>query len=464
FETVFLAPTKESIWDTITKTKEMIDRVHEQKYKNYLLEKVIDHVHDSVIVIDEDERIRYYNQKSESTLDKTAKSVMDHKLLDIFPEMGFISECLRMDQVVYDQVKSINQKNINTSVFPINIEGYLKGALCIFEDVTKLQNLEKKIRFEINKKGLKVKYSFDDIIYASSVMEKIVNKSKLISQNESTVIIYGESGTGKELIAQSIHGHSKRKSEPFVAINCAAISSTLLESELFGYEEGAFTGARKGGKPGLFEIAHGGTIFLDEINSISSEIQSKLLRVIEEKEVMRIGSDYIIPLDVRIIAASNERLLHKVEEGAFRSDLYYRLNTLEINIPPLRDRKEDIMPMFKYFYRLMKGDPNKYKIGKVEEEILMSQNWLGNARELKNVAQRYIMFETLDLAKPQYSSIESIRDLKDVLDLKKVNRIIEKNIIMMLLDQGISKAEVARMLGMSRATLWNKLHSDEDES
>jgi propionate catabolism operon transcriptional regulator len=167
-------------------------------------------------------------------------------------------------------------------------------------------------------------------------MKDTVAKSISIGLTDSTVMIYGESGTGKEMITQSIHNISSRKNEPFVAINCAALTETLLESELFGYEEGAFTGARKGGKPGLFELAHGGTIFLDEINSISINLQGKLLRVLEEKEIMRIGSDRIIPLDVRIIAAANESLKAKVKDGTFRNDLFYRLNILEIHIPPLR--------------------------------------------------------------------------------------------------------------------------------
>ena len=193
-------------------------------------------------------------------------------------------------------------------------------------------------------------------------------------------MIYGESGVGKEVYAQSIHNASSRDHAPFVAVNCAALTETLLESELFGYEEGAFTGARKGGKPGLFELAHGGTIFLDEINSITPALQVRLLRVLEEREVMRIGSDYVIPLNVRIIAASDVSLKQNVVQGQFRADLFYRLDVLELMIPPLRDRKADIPLMFE---RFLKETKTERSIEAVKMQ-LMTYDWPGNVRELRN--------------------------------------------------------------------------------
>lgn len=340
----------------------------------------------------------------------------------------------------------------------------------LFSGCNKTSKFRKKIRYELNKKGLFAKYKFQDIIAIDPAMKATIAKAIKVGLSDSAVMIYGESGTGKEMIAQSIHNISKRKDGPFVAINCAAISENLLESELFGYEEGAFTGARKGGKPGLFELAHGGTIFLDEINSLPPNLQAKLLRVIEEKEVMRIGSDYVIPLDVRVISAANEELKRKVENGTFRKDLFYRLNVLEVSIPPLRERKKDIIPLFKYYVKnLSEGDDIPELDDEVEEK-LMNYSWKGNVRELKNVAQRYVVFNELDLDEKEFTDNEKRLDKSNnrldgdfVLDLKEIDRFVENKVIEMLLKQGLTKTEIAQRLGISRTALWKKLNSNVTE-
>ena len=231
------------------------------------------------------------------------------------------------------------------------------------------------------------KHAFGDIQTVNKDMKSVLSMAKEYAKTDFTVMLYGESGTGKEMFAQSIHNASSRKAVPFVAVNCAALSENLLESEMFGYVEGAFTGAKKGGKQGLFELAHKGTIFLDEVNSMPLKIQSKLLRVIEEKEVMRLGSDYVIPLDVRIIVASNEELIDKVNRGEFRSDLFYRLSVLEILIPPLSKRPDDIIPLFKNFLR--DNGIRNIEIPKEFQDKLKNHLWKGNVRELKSIAERY---------------------------------------------------------------------------
>jgi len=293
-------------------------------------------------------------------------------------------------------------------------------------------------------------------------MKKTVSRAKRLSENDGTIMIYGESGTGKEIIAQSIHNASERRKSPFVAVNCAALTESLLESELFGYEEGSFTGARRGGKPGFFELAHGGTIFLDEVNSISLNMQSKLLRVLEEKEVMRIGSDYIIPLDIRIIGAANEDLMDKVLRDEFRRDLFYRLNVLELRIPPLRNRKEDIIPIFNSFVdELTRGKKKMPELDEECRELLMNHKWLGNVRELKNIAERYVIFRD-DMVSPRElfgeesgSSLEILENSE--LGLKDVNKTIEKMIIETFISRGKTKTEIAEILGISRTALWKKL-------
>jgi propionate catabolism operon transcriptional regulator len=236
-----------------------------------------------------------------------------------------------------------------------------------------------------------------------------------------------------------------------VAVNCAALTESLLESELFGYEEGAFTGARKGGKPGLFELAHGGTIFLDEINSITPALQVRLLRVLEEREVMRIGSVYVIPLDVRIIAASDVSLKKSVMSGAFRSDLFYRLDVLELEIAPLRDRKEDLAAMFARFLEEL-----EYQ-GRVDQDLvdrLLAYDWPGNVRELRNAAQRFALLGDLKLDQPEAGPGEWEAG---VISLRDIQQTVEMEVIHMLLKAGHNKTEVAKLLGISRTALWQKL-------
>jgi propionate catabolism operon transcriptional regulator len=333
-----------------------------------------------------------------------------------------------------------------------------RGMLLTFQDTTRLQMLEQKIRRMLNKKGLLAKYNFSDIVYEDPLMDAMIRKAKKVGQSDSAVVIYGESGTGKEILAQSLHSISHRNKAPFVAINCAALSESLLESELFGYEEGAFTGARKGGKPGLFELAHGGTIFLDEINSISPGLQGKLLRVIEEKEVMRLGSDYLIPLNVRIISAANEDLKRLVQEKMFRDDLFYRLSSLEIYIPPLRERKADIEPLFVHFLKELEKDENIRWPSKEEMKKLIEYNWPGNVRELRNMAERYILFDEIELFEPEDTSIAEASD--DSINLKEIQQLVEDRIISQLIKSGLSKSEIAEKLGISRGTLWNKIKNN----
>ncbi|HWQ60922.1 MAG TPA: sigma 54-interacting transcriptional regulator, partial [Negativicutes bacterium] len=230
------------------------------------------------------------------------------------------------------------------------------------------------------------KYSFGDIVHKSRAMTNTIAKAKHFARSDSTILITGESGVGKELIAQSIHNASARGKYPFIAINCAALSDTLLESELFGYEEGAFTGARKGGKKGLFELADDGTIFLDEIGDAPLSIQQKLLRVLQEKEIMRVAGDKIIAVNVRVITATNKDLVQHVERGLFRSDLYYRLNVLPLSIPSLRERKEDIEILLRYLIN-KHGYHDEIIFDKKILDMLVGYSWPGNVRELENIAE-----------------------------------------------------------------------------
>jgi propionate catabolism operon transcriptional regulator len=465
-DNVHIGASNESIYEGITYAKELADRLYEQKYNNQVLKNILDGVHDAVVAVNSQGKIILYNKRAEEILKKKNSTVIDKNLLEVCPELRFMLDTLASRVNQYNEIKTLKKTIIAANTSILEVEGQAHGVLCSFQDITKLQNLEKKIRYELNKKGLVAKYRFQDIIAQDTAMKNTIAKAISISLTDSTVMIYGESGTGKEMIAQSIHNMSDRKEEPFVAINCAAISESILESELFGYEEGAFTGARKGGKPGLFELAHGGTIFLDEINSISSNLQAKLLRVLEEKEIMRIGSDYVIPLDVRIIAAANEKLKRKVEEGNFRSDLFYRLSILEVHIPALRERKKDIIPLFKYYVSKLKEEFENLEIDRETEKRIINYSWPGNVRELRNIAQRYVIFQEIDLDDKEI--IEEAEEIinencelinNSVIDLKEINRYVEEKVIDMLASQGMTKTEIAKQLGISRTALWKKTKS-----
>ena len=255
----------------------------------------------------------------------------------------------------------------------------------LIKDVTELTNLETSLRRQIAKRGHVARYTFEDIKGTSPAILQCIDKARRIAQIDKPTLIIGESGTGKELFAQSIHNASSRARFPFVAMNCAAIPPTLLESELFGYEEGAFTGARKGGKEGLFQMAQKGTLFLDEIGELSLPTQAKLLRVLEEKEIMKVGSGELIGVDVRIIAATNRDLNALVESGEFRLDLYYRLNTLIIHVPPLRARRGDISVLIDEFLRQEHLDQVEFT--PEARAFLMDYDWKGNIRELRNCVE-----------------------------------------------------------------------------
>ena len=258
------------------------------------------------------------------------------------------------------------------------------GYSLTLRDEKSLRDIEINAKRKLRQKGLVAKYNFGDIIHDSPVMDNCINMAKTAAVTDFTVLIYGESGTGKELLAQSIHNFSRRADESFVAVNCAALPESLLESELFGYESGAFTGARKGGKLGLFEQASGGTIFLDEIGDISPQMQSRLLRVLQEKQIMRIGSDHMINIDTRIIAATNKDLRKEVENGNFRKDLYYRLNVISLSIEPLRSRKGDILPLMENFL-----GPKFCQLTKEDKDRIYAFDWPGNVRELESAAMYY---------------------------------------------------------------------------
>ena len=325
---------------------------------------------------------------------------------------------------------------------PIKLMEETVGYYITIQEESKLSLGEKAN----HKKGHVAKHHFQNIIFRSEEMKNAVQTAEQMVQSEHTVLIYGESGTGKELFAQSIHNASPRKRKPFVAVNCAALPENLLESELFGYEAGAFTGANAKGKIGLFEQANHGTIFLDEIGDVTPKLQARLLRTIQEKQIMRIGSDRIIDIDVRLITATNKDLMLEVQEGHFRSDLFYRLNVLPIRIPPLRARMQDVIPLLHHFL----GD--KYNdLTPQEIDHLTTYQWPGNVREVENFCTYYktltafpdyILTEKSKAAKKTPVSSIQKKTLEIIADSTEISHGIGRNALLhMLNDMGFSLSD-----------------------
>jgi transcriptional regulator with PAS, ATPase and Fis domain len=337
-----------------------------------------------IVLLDKKNEISFYNSKAQQLLH--IKNNYSSSIKDILKKGKSSGK---------NFFHTINKINCHIE---IDNNGFDKdlGTIITIDDIKNIERIEKDYRFSLHQRGLFAEYTFENILYKSRIMEQLVLKAQQFAKSKSTILIEGESGTGKELIAQAIHNASERSGEAFVAVNFAALSESLCESELFGYVEGAFTGATKGGKSGLFAMAHKGTIFLDEIGDASINIQKKILRVIQERQILPVGGSQLIPVDIRIIAATNQDLQSMVSEGKFRQDLYYRLNVLPLRIPPLIERSEDI---FHLFIDILK---NQFliELDRFPDSLiraLESYNWPGNVRELRNTAEYMANFIKLDM-------------------------------------------------------------------
>lgn len=359
--------------------RELIDINFKLEEVNIRLRTLISALDEGVIYVDKQCVARLWNEAAVELLGLSCGVVEEQKMASIIGEellSGVFSQAVSMHDV-----KHVGSKQISFSIVPMFREGEVHGAVCVLRDVSAIHRLETEIARTIEF-GHSTRYSIDDIYGNSLTTRQLKDKIRKFSSNDLSILITGESGVGKEVAAQSIHKLSGRSNGPFVAVNFAALPESLADSELFGYEEGAFTGARRGGHRGYFERAHKGTIFLDEIGDASPSVQASLLRVLQEKAIVRVGGNKVIPLDFRVIAASNRPLRKMVEEGRFRSDLYYRLSVLNLSIPPLRERKEDIPELIRRFFRAF---------GKVPEiddevfELFQDYDWPGNIRELQNV-------------------------------------------------------------------------------
>ncbi|SFM38826.1 sigma 54-interacting transcriptional regulator [Thermodesulforhabdus norvegica] len=434
---------------------------------------ILDAASEGIIAVDVKGTISAANRVARRIF--SGKITEGYSLLDIFPSRRFLRP-LAEGQAIMDVIEEIEGQKYLVSRIPIFNDDEVVGGIYFFKEIGEVLEAEKAVR-RVLARGLVAKYNFSDIIYASSLMNDVVETAKQFAMTDSTVLLVGETGTGKELFAHSIHNSSSRKKGPFVTVNCAALPESLLESELFGYEEGAFTGSRKGGKAGRFEMAHRGTIFLDEIDSTPQQVQIRLLRILQEKEVIRIGGDRKIPIDVRVVAASSRDLMDVVKNGTFRSDLFFRLNVLKIEIPPLRQRPEDILVLLEHFIHVT---AKQYGLKAVTLpphllDRLMRYSWPGNVRQLRNFAERLVLTSNLPLKNQGVEKLvnelmasDSDRPLTgpeacspplsthSIIDAKKNE--IEKALIRNTLEQcRWNRTLAARQLGISRTTLWRKI-------
>lgn len=336
-----------------------------------------------VIGINAEGNIFLYNENAKDIVKKEYNYVINKSGIELMPEIPF-KFTLDNLKPVEEKIIKVNGYDVVVSVNPLLHSNKMYGAVAILRKYSDLEKKEYLLRKKLIGKGYAAKYDFSDIFGKSIAIIESKNIAKRMSLSNSSILITGETGTGKELFAQAIHNNSLRKEYQFVPVNCGAFPESLLESELFGYEEGAFTGARKGGKPGLFELAHNGTLFLDEITEMPMNLQVKLLRVLQEREVVRLGGDRIIDVDIRIIAATNKDIKEMVEKGEFRQDLFYRLNVLPLKIPTLRDRREDILGLVDYLKRTFISD---FVLTEKAKELLLNYSWNGNVRELRNCVE-----------------------------------------------------------------------------
>jgi transcriptional regulator with PAS, ATPase and Fis domain len=441
-----------------------------QKRQNYILENF----NEGVINLNVTGRIININHHAIQLLGlgDSGGNIESQHINDILPESELL-EILSGSKVVKDMVVPFKSKMLFLNTLPINVNGNFNGIVAIFSDAVTLQQQENKIRRKMNHKADLAKYHFGDIVGQSPQTLKAINKAKKFARSDSNVLILGESGTGKELFAQSIHNESRRSNQPFMAINCAAIPENLLESEFFGYNDGAFTGAKKGGNPGLFELAHNGTVFLDEIGEIPFSMQAKLLRVLQENVVRRLGSSTAIPINIRVISATNVNLIEEIKSGKFRMDLYYRIGVLNLFLPKLSNRKEDIGLLVTSF--TAKNYPQFTQL--IEEVLndilpyLEEHQWHGNIREFENTMERLFAYiETpQNISKSQVLSylkeaIEENHFLLEDMDMEnstfhEVIKDIEINKIKEVLEKtNGNRKEAAKILGISRSTLWRKLN------
>jgi PAS domain S-box-containing protein len=420
---------------------------------------IVNKVSDGLLMIDAKGIVTFINPTGAKILNINPAEALGKHIATLVDFRPVVLKCLETGQGYTDKEFLIETKRgilhfIKTAIPLKNSKGELEGVIDIFREIKRIRHLVTKMV------GATAQFSFEDIVGNSLAMKECVRLAKIAANSNAAVLIQGESGTGKELIAQAIHNASLRSEGPFVAINCGAIPRDLVESELFGYEDGAFTGAKQGGRPGKFELAHGGTIFLDEIGEMPLDIQVKLLRVLQEKRITRVGGQRYLDIDVRVIAATNRDVALEVKEGNFRHDLYYRLNVLPIYVPPLRERLEDIPPLLDYLLnkvcRQLDVEDKQFSADALAR--IMTYEWPGNVRELENVVERAV-----NICENSEISAEYLpRTMGEKTETAGWGQLSLRDAEKKIIQEALQKTQgnishTAKLLGIGRNTLYSKI-------
>jgi len=462
----------------ITELHQLAAQLEETKKQKLALESIFKNTHEGYISINSEGYIHFVNKSMAELLGLEPGDIIGRHITEVIPEtqMHFMQINGRSQ---HHELLQFGDRSVLVSRYPIVNNGKIDGAIgkVIYRDIDKLAALTTRC-VQVKPPGAGgdgAQYGLHNIIGSSRAISQLKDITRRVARGPSTVLITGESGTGKELFAHALHNHSPRRNGPFIKVNCAAVPENLLESELFGYREGAFTGARKGGQVGKFELAHGGTIFLDEICDMPLSMQAKLLRVLQEKEVEKLGGRNPKKVDVRVIAATNRNITELMNEGKFRQDLYFRINVVNLNIPPLRERKEDIPELVQYFIDKYNREFNLQvkSLSAEVTDLFAGYHWPGNVRELENVIERAFNLVEGDQIRmehlPHYLVKNAVTNKETSgsppvtgKSLPALLESVEKEALIHALKQtGGNKLQAAKLLGISRAWLYKKIKQYE---
>ena len=469
---VMIESGQEAINNAIDEAKSAAEIDLREKMRSAQMANIMNYSFQGILSTDQNGIITFANKYCYSILDSGHALLTGRSILDFFPNLP-VEEVTRNGKKLLSELHIYASYHLMVNCVPAPDNSGNTGCVLTFQDTSRIQADELQVRKKLRHSSFQAKYQFSNILHKSRIMDSVISDAMTYSYSDSNILICGETGTGKELFAQSIHNSSPRKNHPFVAINCSALPENLLESELFGYVEGAFTGASKGGKMGFFELAHKGTIFLDEIGDVSPNLQSRLLRVLQEREVVRLGSDTVIPVDVRVISATNKNLKEEVANGRFRQDLLYRLDVLELNLPPLRNREQDALFLLSQLISYEHERTGCILTGLSEEgaSLITQYPWPGNIREMRNFCQRLSILTPNPLATPA-DILKVLPDAAAALTPngpKKTDRSTpgdapvyslydeREEILKALYTFHNSRTKTAEFLGIDKSTLWRKM-------
>jgi len=460
-----------AVEEAFERSIELARMSRQKESKRARLNTIVAHLRDGVAAFDDAGQLEAINPAMLNLLGLDRERDVSAQLARAVGPL--LREMLERDALIEERIEQIEGRALIVNCVPIIEQGVRSGSVVTVQDALVAQRIDRSLRTSQRPKHLVPRHGLYDLIGASAALDRVRRLARAGAAHDATVLLTGESGTGKELVAQGIHNASRRRGNPFVAFNCAALPEGLIESELFGHEEGAFTGARRGGNPGLFEIAHTGTIFLDEIGEMPAASQSRLLRVLQEREVMKLGSGRATPIDVRVIAATHRDLHALVEQGVFRADLYFRLNLLQIELPPLRERRDDIPELARH---LLERSATKYRLPATAAHRVLEfltplfehYAWPGNVRELENLIARAAIYlgdvtsgawQDLRAVFPEFGRMQAppvpaangrvVGAPPAALTRDDVLRALEQN--------GDNRAAASRALGIGRTTLWRLL-------